>query len=103
MALRQKQDRLIMPRPARVLARAITLCQSLDAQMIRHMRHGSPPAIHGARLYLLRLPCGIPSESITRKPYHMPDAFIRPDPSLLPLERPRCSKCQGRMMLAHIE
>ena len=25
------------------------------------------------------------------------------DPTLLPFERPRCSKCQGRMMLAQIE
>jgi hypothetical protein len=24
-------------------------------------------------------------------------------PSLLPIERPRCPKCQGRMMLARIE
>ncbi|MGZ5781470.1 MAG: hypothetical protein ACXWIN_11010 [Burkholderiaceae bacterium] len=27
----------------------------------------------------------------------------RAEPSLLPIERPRCPKCQGRMMLAHIE
>jgi DNA-directed RNA polymerase subunit RPC12/RpoP len=33
----------------------------------------------------------------------MPEAFIRSDPSLLPIERPRCPECQGRMMLAHIE
>jgi hypothetical protein len=25
------------------------------------------------------------------------------EPSLLPIERPRCLKCQGRMMLARIE
>jgi hypothetical protein len=25
------------------------------------------------------------------------------EPSLLPIERPRCPKCQGRMMLARIE
>ena len=33
----------------------------------------------------------------------MPQAYIHPDPSLLPIERPRCPKCQGRMMLARIE
>lgn len=33
----------------------------------------------------------------------MPEAYTRPDPSLLPIERPRCSRCQGRMMLARIE
>jgi hypothetical protein len=32
----------------------------------------------------------------------MPQAY-RSEPSLLPIERPRCSKCQGRMMLARIE
>jgi hypothetical protein len=29
--------------------------------------------------------------------------YTRPEPSLLPIERPRCPKCQGRMMLARIE
>jgi hypothetical protein len=33
----------------------------------------------------------------------MPQSQIRQDPSLLPIERPRCPKCQsGRMMLARI-
>jgi hypothetical protein len=33
----------------------------------------------------------------------MPQAYSRSDPSLLPIERPRGPKCQGRMMLARIE
>jgi hypothetical protein len=33
----------------------------------------------------------------------MPEAFTRPDPSLLPIERPRCPRCHGRMMLARIQ
>jgi hypothetical protein len=33
----------------------------------------------------------------------MPRAHTRPEPSLLPIERPRCPECQGRMMLARIE
>jgi hypothetical protein len=33
----------------------------------------------------------------------MPRTYILPDPSLLPIERPRCPKCEGRMMLARIE
>jgi hypothetical protein len=33
----------------------------------------------------------------------MPEAYNRSDPSLLPIERPRCPKCQDRMMLARIE
>jgi hypothetical protein len=32
----------------------------------------------------------------------MPFAYSA-DPSLIPIERPRCPKCQGRMMLARIE
>jgi ssDNA-binding Zn-finger/Zn-ribbon topoisomerase 1 len=32
----------------------------------------------------------------------MPEAH-RFEPSILPIERPRCPKCQGRMMLARIE
>jgi hypothetical protein len=33
----------------------------------------------------------------------MPQAYHHSDPSLLPIERPRCPECQGRMMLAQIE
>ena len=33
----------------------------------------------------------------------MPLAYHRSDPSLLPIDRPRCPKCPGRMMLARIE
>jgi hypothetical protein len=33
----------------------------------------------------------------------MPESYSRPEPSLIPIERPRCSKCQGRMMLVGIE
>jgi len=32
----------------------------------------------------------------------MPESY-RSEPSLLPIERPHCPKCQGRMMLARIE
>jgi len=32
----------------------------------------------------------------------MSEVFRQPEPSLLPIERPRCPKCQGRMMLARI-
>jgi hypothetical protein len=33
----------------------------------------------------------------------MPEFHIRSEPSLLPIERPHCPKCNGRMMLASIE
>jgi hypothetical protein len=44
----------------------------------------------------------------TRKPparmeRHMPEIFVRPEPSLIPIARPRCPTCQGRMMLTRIE
>jgi hypothetical protein len=35
--------------------------------------------------------------------HHMANSHYRSEPSLLPIERPRCPKCQGRMMLARIE
>jgi len=47
------------------------------------------------------------TESVVLPPptavHHMPESYTRPEPSLLPIERPRCPKCQGRMMLARIE
>src|SRR5215467_6590942 len=45
MALRQQPDRLIMSCRAGVDARPIPLLQFTNAQMISHMRHGSPPRL----------------------------------------------------------
>jgi hypothetical protein len=33
----------------------------------------------------------------------MRDFHVRPEPSLIPIERPRCARCQARMTLARIE
>jgi hypothetical protein len=33
----------------------------------------------------------------------MPDSHYHSEPSLLPIERPVCPMCKGRMMLARIE
>jgi len=33
----------------------------------------------------------------------MPDIFAHPEPSLIPIARPRCPTCQGRMMRTRIE
>jgi hypothetical protein len=56
-----------------------------------------PPFTEWSRLILGVVPfsvaaCFDPSE-----------AYRQSEPSLLPTERPRCPKCQGRMMLARIE
>ncbi len=40
MALRQQPDRLVMPSRARIYTAPVPIRQILDAQMIRHMRHG---------------------------------------------------------------
>jgi hypothetical protein len=32
----------------------------------------------------------------------MPQSHMRPEPSLIPVERPRCPRCQNRMMFAFI-
>jgi hypothetical protein len=33
----------------------------------------------------------------------MPEIFARTEPSLIPIARPRCPKCQGRMTPTRIE
>jgi acetone carboxylase gamma subunit len=33
----------------------------------------------------------------------MSEAYVRPEPSLIPIERPRCPKCHGRTVLTRIE
>jgi hypothetical protein len=38
-----------------------------------------------------------------RQKHHMPEANARPELSLIPILRLRCSTCQGRMMLTCIE
>jgi hypothetical protein len=38
-----------------------------------------------------------------RKEHPMPEIFARPEPSLIPIARPRCPKCQSRMTLTRIE
>jgi transposase-like protein len=35
--------------------------------------------------------------------HHMPQTYARPEPSLIPIARPHCPTCQGRMMLTRIE
>jgi len=49
------------------------------------------------------LPRVLCSRLIQTAVHHMPEAYNRPEPSLLPIERPRCPRCHGRMMLARIE
>jgi hypothetical protein len=38
-----------------------------------------------------------------RKEHRMPEIFARPEPSFIPIARPRCRKCQSRMTLTRIE
>lgn len=38
-----------------------------------------------------------------RKERHMPEISARPEPSLIPIARPRCPTCQGRMVLTRIQ
>ena len=77
MALRQQPDRLKVPCRAGVGTASIPFLQLNNAQMIRHMCHGSPSAIHGTPIYMLRSILGIPDESITRNPYQ---SLLRPRP-----------------------
>jgi hypothetical protein len=40
---------------------------------------------------------------LIQKEHHVSEAHIRPEPWLIPIERPRCPKCQGRTTLTRIE
>ena len=46
------------------------------------------------------------TESVALPPdqgmHHMPQPNTRPEPSLIPIERPRCPQCSNRMSLAMI-
>ena len=76
MALRQKPDRLVVPRRARVLTGSITSRQIFDAQVVFNMGHGSPPrfmAAHANRFDPKR-ESAMP-ESFARKPYETLQVF----------------------------
>ncbi len=71
MPLRQKPDRLKMPRRHNVLASLVPRLQRLNAQMTGHVRHARPPANHGYPIYQQKMPTRIhPVESIRRNPYY---------------------------------
>jgi hypothetical protein len=46
------------------------------------------------------------TESVALPPepqvHRMPEIHTRPEPTLIPIERPRCPRCQNRMHLARI-
>jgi hypothetical protein len=72
MALRQKPDRLVVPRRARVLTGSITSRQIFDAQVVFDMGHSSPPrfmAAHANR-FDPKTESAMP-ESFARKPYQI--------------------------------
>jgi hypothetical protein len=52
-----------VPCRAGVGTASIPFLQLNNAQMILHMCHGSPSAIHGTPIYMLRSILGIPDES----------------------------------------
>ena len=50
-----------------------------------------------------RLLTATESTPTIRKERHMPEISARPEPSLIPIARPRCPTCQGRMVLTRIQ
>src|SRR5665811_73321 len=70
MALRQKPDRLVVPRRARVLTGSITSRQIFDAQVVFDIGHGSPPRFMAAyaNRFDPKRESAMP-ESFARKPY----------------------------------
>jgi hypothetical protein len=72
---------------------------NIDQQLvIRCGKLSSPSDSFGCYRWLREL-ASLP----IRKEHHMPDIFARPEPSLIPIARPRCPTCQGRMVLTSIE
>jgi hypothetical protein len=66
----QKPDRLKVPCRGHIRARPVLLLQSRNAQMIRHMRHGSSPRLMALQPIRVPDPGESPAHSISRSSYH---------------------------------
>src|SRR4051795_9388645 len=69
----QKPDRLTVPCRGHVRAGPVLLLQSQNAQVIRHMRHGSSPRLMALQPIRVPDPGESPADSISRSPYQTPD------------------------------
>src|SRR3954468_19392004 len=65
----QKPDRLKVPCRGHIRARPVLLLQSRNAQMIRHMRHGSSPRLMALQPIRVPDPGESPADSISRSSY----------------------------------
>src|SRR4051794_40174300 len=68
----QKPDRLTVPCRGHVRAGPVLLLQSQNAQVIRHMRHGSSPRLLALQPIRVPDPGESPADSISRSPYEHP-------------------------------
>src|SRR4051794_19197239 len=68
----QKPDRLKVPCRGHIRARPVLLLQSRNAQMIRHMRHGSSPRLMALQPIRVPDPGESPADSISRSSYYTP-------------------------------
>src|SRR3954468_23696150 len=76
----QKPDRLKVPCRGHIRARPVLLLQSRNAQMIRHMRHGSSPRLMALQPIRVTDPGESPADSISRSPYNKEPYLIPPLP-----------------------
>jgi hypothetical protein len=63
--------------PATVCDGSLEIGEGLEAQMIRHMRHGSSPRLRAPQLIRVLDPGKSLSDSISRSPY---DTSLQPEP-----------------------
>src|SRR5215217_194531 len=71
VAFGQKPDRLNVPRRSHVRAGPVLLLQSQNAQMIRHMRHGSSPRLMAFQPIRVLDPGESLTDPIGRSPYEI--------------------------------
>ena len=72
--LGQEPDRLNVPRRGHIRARPLSLFQSRQSQIIRHMRHGSSSRLMVLQPICVPDPGESPSDPFSRSPYHAPQS-----------------------------
>src|SRR3954469_18006197 len=77
-----------MPRRGHIRARPLSLFQSRQSQMIRHMRHGSSFRLMVLQPICVPDPGESPSNSINRRPYHSPQSVSCRDDASRRLSEP---------------
>src|SRR3954451_10647367 len=97
--LGQKPDRLKVPRCGHIRAQPVLLLQSRNAQMTRHMRHGSSARLMALQPICVLTPRESPPDPISRSPYQWQSRARRLTPTTAcdPPWPPECPLRLGRL------